>query len=325
MRHQILSTTVVLFSLMVGDLFAADPPKRVLLVTHAGGFMHDSLLTAEKTLKSLGPEHGLQVTCWRFTADPDARIKVKRKQDGQETELESTALEDYSFRFQKMMGEPVTRQECGRINAETLKQFDAVMFFTTSTWTTERGSHPLTESELKDLLAWVKRGGGFVATHCGSDTLHNTAYGELVGATFGGHPWVQKVRLHAEDPKHPAAKGLTDGSEIFDEIYQFGAIPNHPAAVPLKVQPFSREKLHIILSVDNSSFDVTKGSREDQDYPVAWCQRFGQGRSFYTSLGHHKEIWTDPRFHQHLLGGMKWALGTADGDATPSGKLSRRR
>ncbi len=325
MRHQFFVTILFFFTLMVGGAIAADAPKRVLLVTHAGGFMHDSLLTAEKTLKSLGPEHGLQVTCWRFTADPDARIKVKRKQDGQESELETTALEDYSFRFQKMMGEPVTHQEYGRINAETLKKFDAVMFFTTSTWTTERGSHPLTESELKDLLAWVKQGGGFVATHCGSDTLHNTAYGELVGATFGGHPWVQKVRLRAEDPQHPAAKGLTDGSEIFDEIYQFGAIPNHPAAVPLKVQPFSREKLHIILSVDNSSFDVTKGSREDQDYPVAWCQRFGQGRSFYTSLGHHKEIWTDPRFHQHLLGGMKWALGEAAGDATPSGKLVRRR
>ena len=43
----------------------------------------------------LGPKHGLQVTCWRFTADPDVRIKVKRKQGDQETELETTALEDY--------------------------------------------------------------------------------------------------------------------------------------------------------------------------------------------------------------------------------------
>lgn len=320
MRHQVFSTIVVLFALTFGSSFAADSPKRVLLVTHAGGFMHDSLLTAEKVLKTLGPDHGLQVTCWRFTADPDARIKVKRKLGDQETELETTALEDYSFRFQRSMGEPVTRQECGRINAETLKKLDAVIFFTTSTWTTERGTHPLTESELKDLIAWVKNGGAFVATHCGSDTLHNTAYGDLVGATFGGHPWVQKVRVRAEDPQHPAAKGLTDGSEIFDEIYQFGAVANHPAAVPLKVQPFSRSKLHIILSVDNRSIDVTKGSREDQDYPIAWCQQFGKGRSFYTSLGHHKEIWTDPRFQQHLIGGLKWTLGQAAGDATPSAK-----
>ena len=105
------------------------------------------------------------------------------------------------------------------------------------------------------------------------------------------------------------------------KFISFGAIPNHPAAVPLKVQSFRRDKLYIILSVDNRSFNVTKGSREDQDYPVAWCQRFEQGCSFYSSLGHHKETWTAPRFQQHLLGGLKWSLGQAEGDATPSGKL----
>ncbi len=140
-----------------------------------------------------------------------------------------------------------------------MREYDAVIFFTTSTWDPSSGSHPLTESELRNLIAWVKGGGAFVAVHCGSDTLHNTPYGELVGTTFGGHPWVQKVRLHAEDPKHPAAQGLTEGSEILDEIYQFGDKPDSPASVPLKIQPYSRDRLHIILSVNNRSFDVSKG------------------------------------------------------------------
>ena len=85
-------------------------------------------------------------------------------------------------------------------------------------------------------------------------------------------------------------------------------------------QPYSREKLHIILSVDNRSIDVSKGTREDKDYPIAWCQQFGKGRSFYTALGHHPEIWQDSRFQEHLLGGIKWTLKLADGDATPSGR-----
>src|SRR5262245_7301704 len=127
MRCHKLWLMAVTLVMAIENAFTAETPKRVLLVTHAGGLMHDSLLTAEKMLKSLGPEHGLQVTCFRFTADPDARIKVKRKQGEQEVELETTALEDYSYRFQKSMGEPVARQKCGRINAETLKQFDAVM------------------------------------------------------------------------------------------------------------------------------------------------------------------------------------------------------
>jgi type 1 glutamine amidotransferase len=316
--------TLLALLLLAGTASAVEGPKRVLLVTHAGGFMHDSLLTAERVLKDMGPREGFQVTCWRFTADPDARIKVKRRVSGQVQEQETTALDDYSARFLRAMGEPVTRRQCGRINSGSLSEFDAVIFLTTSTWDPSSGSHPLTEPELRDLIAWVNGGGAFLATHCGSDTLHNTAYGQLVGATFGGHPWVQKVRLHAEDPKHPAAQGLIDGSEIFDEIYQFGDKPDSPASVTLKIQPYSRDRLHIILSVGNLSIDVSKGSRKDHDYPVAWCQQFGKGRSFYTSLGHHPDVWNDPRFQKHLVGGLKWAMGQADGDATPSTQLTRR-
>jgi hypothetical protein len=33
-------------------------------------------------------------------------------------------------------------------------------------------------------------------------------------------------------------------------------------------------------------------------------------------------VWKDERFQKHLIGGLKWATGEAQGDATPSGKLS---
>jgi type 1 glutamine amidotransferase len=155
-------------------------------------------------------------------------------------------------------------------------------------------------------MSWVKNGGAFAGTHCATDTLYNTPYGELIGAYFDGHPWHEKIRLKVEDPKHAAAKGFKNGAEITDEIYQF------------KDSPYSRNKLHIILSIDNESIDVKKGKRSDQDYAVAWVQEFGKGRSFYTSLGHRKEVWQDPRFQEHLLGGLKWTLKQASGDASPS-------
>ena len=231
---------IALLLLTEPTLFADQPTHRVLLVTHAGGFMHDSLLTAEQVLKEIGPKNGLQITCYRFTADPEAKIKVNKKVDGKEVETESVGLEEYSARFRKINGEMVAKENCGRINAEALKKFDAVVFFTTSTWVPERGSHPLTShEELKDLTRQVARAGPFVGVHCATDTLHGTAYGELVGATFGGHPWVKKIRLRAEDPKHPAAHGLTDGSEILHEVYQFGA-KSSDLRVPLKEQPYNR-------------------------------------------------------------------------------------
>jgi type 1 glutamine amidotransferase len=295
--------TAVVLGLSAGAGGAADAPKKLLLVTHSGGFIHDSVAVAEHVLKEIGPKHGIEVTCYRFTGDPDAPVKVKRPTAGGGTaEVVTTALEDYSLKFRRATGEPVSRDQCGRVNAETLKKFDAVLFFTTG--------NPVTKDELKDLIAWVHNGGAFAGTHCGTDTLYNSPYGELVGGYFDGHPWHQKIRLHLEDPKHPAAKGFSDGAEITDEMYQFK-------------DPYSRTRLHIILSIDNGSIDVKRGKRPDKDFAVAWCQQLDKGHSFYTSLGHRREVWKDPRFQEHLIGGLKWAMGQLPGDATPSAKLTK--
>jgi len=268
---------------------AADQKtKRLLLVTDSGGFIHDSVGVAEEVLKAIGPKNGFEVTAWRFTREPNPTVLAK-----------------YSDEFRKRTGLTVGKENCGRVNKDTLKNFDVVLFFTTG--------NPLTKTELADLEDWVKAGGAFTGTHCATDTLYNTTYGGLVGGYFDGHPWHQKIKVKVEDPKHAAAAGFKSGDEITDEIYQF------------KNTPYSREKLHVILSVDNSSIDVSKGKRKDMDYAISWCQQYGKGRSFYTSLGHRKEVWKDPRFQAHLLGGLKWATGQAPGDATPSaGKTSGR-
>jgi type 1 glutamine amidotransferase len=265
---------------------AADKEKnkKLLLVTDSGGFIHDSVGLAEQILKKIGPSNGFEVTCYRYTRDPNDKGFTKYCED-----------------FRKVTGMPITTENCGRVNKDTLKNFDCVLFFTTG--------KPLTKDELADLEDWVKAGGAFAGTHCATDTLYDTTYGALVGAYFINHPWNQiKIKVKVEDPKHAAAAGFTDGAEITDEIYQF------------RDSPYSREKLHIILSVDNSSLDLSKGQRKDKDYAISWCQEYGKGRSFYTSLGHRKDVWQDERFQKHLIGGLKWAMKEAEGDATPSGK-----
>ncbi len=233
-------------------------PIRLLLVTHSGGFMHDSIGVAEQVMKDIGPKNGFEVTCWRYTNDPDAKVKVKKKVDGKDVEVETTALAKYSEQFRGTTGEKgkpgeeVTKENCGRINAETLKKFDVVFFFTTG--------NPVDKDELKDLIAWVKAGGGFAGTHCATDTLYNTDYGQLIGGYFDGHPWHQKVKLKVEDAKHPGAGGFKTGDEITDEIYQF------------KDQPYSgRDKLHVILRhrQDSLGIDVSKRRYfKDQDYAI---------------------------------------------------------
>ena len=297
----LLALSVTLSAPALAEDVKTGAKKHVLLVTHSGGFLHDSVGVAEDTLKKLAPANNLLVTCYRFTGDPEARVKVRDKKDG--PERETSALEAYSAKYREKTGKSVEAENCGRINKETLKNFDAVIFFTTG--------DPVTKDELADLLEWVKAGGAFAGTHCGADTLYGqTAYGDLVGAYFRTHPpGLQKVTVKVEDPKHPAAKAFAEGEVYEDEIYIF------------KDAPYSRDKLHIILSADG--FMPTNGkqdiARKDGDYALSWCKESGKGKVFYTAFGHQKEVWEDAKFQAHFLGGLKWAMGQVPGDATPTG------
>ncbi|AWM38911.1 Trehalose utilization [Gemmata obscuriglobus] len=271
---------------------SADKNKRLLLVTHSGGFIHGSVGTAEEVLKAIGPASGFDVTCWRFTGDPDAQDKSGK-----------TALQVYSDRFRGATKLPVEKENCGRINKETLKNFDVVLFFTTG--------NPLTKAELTDLREWVKAGGALCGTHCATDTQYtDTVYGDLIGGYFKGHPsGLQKIKVKVEDPKHPAAAGFTNGMDYQDEMYIF------------KDAPYSRERLHIIFSVSDWTNTKLPGNlvRKDGDYAIAWCREEEKGKVFYTSFGHDPKVWKDEKFQSHLFGGLRWATGQAKGDATPSG------
>jgi type 1 glutamine amidotransferase len=273
--------------------------KRLLFVTHSGGFVHPSVSTAEDVLKEIGPNHGYDVTCWRYTGDPADPL-----------------FDKYKEKFRVSAKRAIEPENCGRINKETLKNFDVVLFFTTGSGPKKKDIGPLTPEELKDLQDWVKVGGAFAGTHCATDTLYESSYGDFIGGYFAGHPSVQEVKLKLEDSKHPVAAGLTDGMKWTDEYYIMAA------------QPFSREKVHVILSIDKDTLVLPKPKkptdksleRADGDYPVSWVKEEGKGKIFYTSLGHREQTWKDERFQKHLFGGLDWAVGLKPGDAAPSKK-----
>ncbi len=62
------------------------------------------------------------------------------------------------------------------------------------------------------------------------------------------------------------------------------------------------------MRIDNDSVDLEKGNREDNDYALAWCHEYGDGRVMYTGLGHPDQLWHEKWFRGHILGGMSWAL-----------------
>ena len=48
--------------------------------------------------------------------------------------------------------------------------------------------------------------------------------------------------------------------------------------------------------------------RTDGDFPVAWTKSYGKGRVFYSTLGHHRQLWDEAWMQQMYAAAMKWVL-----------------
>jgi len=187
-------------------------------------------------------------------------------------------------------------------NAKNLDYFDAVIFYTT-------GDLGLSDQQKKDLLSFVKDDGkGFLGTHSATDTYYNwPEYGELIGGYFNEHPWGQvHCTIRTEDTKFPATAHFPASFPFYDEIYQFK-------------EPYSRDKLRVLMSIDPASVDLTnpRVHRTDKDFAVTWVHHYGKGRVFYSSLGHRDEVWDLPAIQKMWIEGVKWVMGMTDGETTP--------
>jgi uncharacterized protein len=193
---------------------------------------------------------------------------------------------DKSGEFETTVTDDVTP-----FTAENLKQYDAVMFYTT-------GELPMTEEQKTAFMDYIHSGHGFVGVHSATDTFYKwPAYGEMIGGYFDDHPWHQKVTIDVMDPKSKLISFLGKSIELNDELYQ--------------IRDFKADTSHVLLKLDTASVDLTKKNvhRRDYGWPVAWTRMDGKGRVFYCSLGHEHDVWTDPRYQQLLLNGIKWAMG----------------
>ena len=202
-----------------------------------------------------------------------------------------------------------------KMSTDALKNYDAIIFANTT------GILPLPDKQ--GFLDWIKAGHGFVAIHSGSDTFHgpnNTVdpYSEMLGGEFKTHGAQVGVECMVQDPKHPATRHLGKSFVVnVEEVYQF--------------KNYDPAKVHELLTLDKHPNDKTPGH-----FAVAWCKNYGEGRVFYTSLGHREDVWdaewvdakgkranppgVSEAYQKHLLGGIKWALGLEPGDATPQTK-----
>lgn len=159
----------------------------------------------------------------------------------------------------------------------------------------------LNDNELAALQGYIHDGGGFVGLHAATDSMHTAPwYSELTGggARFVAHPQQQTATMRVESPTHPSTSMLPTEWVRFDEWYNYSTNP--------------REDVHVLLTLDESTYNPGRGAM-GEDHPIAWCQNFEGGRSWYEGAGHTDATWTDPMFLAHVLGGIEWTAGLVRG------------
>ncbi|WP_309112821.1 ThuA domain-containing protein [Saccharothrix sp.] len=174
-----------------------------------------------------------------------------------------------------------------------LAQYEVVVFLSTT-------GDVLDADQQAAFERYIKAGGGYAGVHAAADTEYDWAwYGDLVGAYFKSHPAQQDATVKVTDPAHPATSHLPQSWRRFDEWYDFRSDPS--------------PDVHVLAEMDETSYS---GGTMGSSHPIAWCQDYDGGRSWYTGLGHTNESYTEPAFLTHLLKGLQTAAGVVDADCT---------
>jgi type 1 glutamine amidotransferase len=172
-------------------------------------------------------------------------------------------------------------EDISSITRGALANYDVLVFALTT------GELPFAPDQKSAILDFVGGGKGFLGVHSATDTLYEwPEYGQLVGAYFKEHPWTQNAGVIVEDEGYPGTAGLGSRFTIDEEFYAFRDNP--------------RPRVHVLLRLDAASVGASG------DYPLAWTQTYGAGRSYYNALGHFSETWRDARFQRQILGAIQW-------------------
>jgi type 1 glutamine amidotransferase len=163
------------------------------------------------------------------------------------------------------------------------------------------GETPWSDAQRAAITEGVRSGRlGLLGVHAATDAcLSWEEYGSLVGARFDGHPWTVDFDIDVVDATHPSTRHLGAVWHWHDEVYLFRDL---------------RPDARVLLRVAEGQLDMdAPGARRPPiGFPLAWCFTEGDGRVFYTSLGHFPGAWETPDFLRHLQGGLAWVLGDGD-------------
>ncbi|HWW26156.1 MAG TPA: ThuA domain-containing protein [Caulobacter sp.] len=191
-------------------------------------------------------------------------------------------------------------QDAREITPERLATIDVLVFYTT-------GALPISPEAWAAVQARVKAGTlGFIGVHSATDTGWpydgpGETYTRFINGKFAGHPWTQgtPIRVETLDPDQALVSMWPVSFDYAEEIYQHS--------------DFDPSKVRVLQTLDFAGTPL----KRPYAVPIAWARQVGQGRLFFTNLGHTPSTWDDPRFRKQIVEAVNWTGRRTDGEASP--------
>jgi uncharacterized protein len=196
-------------------------------------------------------------------------------------------------------------RQCAEIFAPLLEQagFDVEIHTTLDVYTDEQKMRSfdlisqiytmsqISKEQEKGLLETIKAGTGFAGWHGGmADAFrNNTEYQFMVGGQWVAHPGnIIDYEVNIINHDDPITAGLND-FKMHSEQYYMHVDPNNEV---LATTTFSGKYAPWI---------------EGTVMPVVWKRRWGEGKIFYSSLGHVAKDFDVPEAREITRRGLIWA------------------
>lgn len=183
-------------------------------------------------------------------------------------------------------------------NRRDLQRFDLVI------WNNVTGD-VLTQEQRIAFKDYVIEGGQFLAIHgAGGNPEYDWQWfvTTLIKAQFTSHPMnpqLQEGTLIVENKDHLSTRHLPPNWVRKDEWYSFEQSP--------------RAHVNVLIALDENSYNPstwgkTKNLTMDGDHPLVWYHDVGDGRAYFSALGHTAESYQDEHFRTLMKNAGNWLL-----------------
>lgn len=172
------------------------------------------------------------------------------------------------------------------LDGEKLLQLDLIC----PVWTMGR----ITNEQLQPVLRAVESGVGIAGCHGGmcDSFRESTEWQFMTGGQWVAHPGNDGVEymVNMKKVSSPIVDGIGDFMVKSEQYY-------------MHVDP----AVEVLATTTYPTIDGPHAANGKVDMPVAWTKRWGKGRVFYTSLGHHADVFDIPEALEIMRRGLLWA------------------